>query len=521
MTEVERIHDPLILALTEPSLWPHPAPTVEVAETHISYVLLVGEYAYKFKKPLDLGFLDFSTLEKRHHFCREELRINRRLAPDIYLDVVAITGTPESPRIGGEGTPIEYAVKMRRFPDDGLLCHRLERLTPELMDAIADRVAAFHAVAEVCEDDQPWGSPDFVIRPMLENFEPIRQLEHDPAVDLQLTRLEQWTRETHRELHGMLAERKAGGFVRECHGDMHLGNITLVDGEAVIFDAIEFNPGLRWIDTINEIAFLAMDLDEKERPELAQRVLNSYLERSGDYAGLPLLRFYQVYRAMVRAKVTAIRLGQDDLEHEERGTLREEFRRYLDLADRYTRSGSPALIITHGASGSGKSVAARSLTAELPAIQVRSDVERKRLAGLPRLARSGSGIGQALYTPEMSERTYGCLLEAAERILSAGFVAVMDATFLKYRQRRPFAQLAGRLKVPFLILEMRTGEQVMRRRVRSRTERGGDPSEADERILDLQLANAEPLTQEEVAAALVVTPDRPLDIDKLKKLVSS
>jgi aminoglycoside phosphotransferase family enzyme len=511
MTDVRHIHDPLIRTLTHPSIWPHPAATVELVETHISFVLLVGEYAYKIKKTLDLGFLDFSTLEKRRHFCREELRINRRLAPAIYLEVVAITGSAESPRIGGEGPPIEYAVKMCRFPDDGLLSQHPEHLSPELVSTIAHRAAEFHERAEICGADQSWGSADFVLQPMLENFEPIHQLEHDPQVDAQLQRLQRWTVQRHAELRSELEQRKAAGFVRECHGDMHLGNITLVDGEPLIFDAIEFNPGLRWIDTVNEIAFLVMDLDEKQRPELAQLALNSYLEGSGDYAGLELLRFYQVYRAMVRAKVTAIRLGQDDLDHEERRMLQGEFRRYLDLAERYTQPQSPALIITHGLSGSGKSVAARNLVRQLGAVQVRSDVERKRLAGLPPLAGSRSPVGGDIYTAELTDQTYRRLLQAAERILEAGFLALADATFLKQRQRRPFAELARRLGVKFLILDMQTPEQVMRERLRLRADRGGDPSEADERVLELQLAAAEPLTGEESACALVVTPDHSLD----------
>jgi aminoglycoside phosphotransferase family enzyme/predicted kinase len=511
MTDVRHIPDPLIRTLIDASIWPHPTDKVELVETHISYVLLVGEYAYKFKKPLDLGFLDFSTLELRQHFCREELRINRRLAPAIYLEVVAITGSVDSPQIGGQGPAIEYAVKMRRFPEEGLLSQHLEHLTPELVSDIARQAAEFHAGTEVCGADQPWGSGDFVLQPMLENFDPIHQLEHDPQVDAQLQRLQQWTLQRHKELRPNLEERKAAGFVRECHGDMHLGNITLVEAEPVIFDAIEFNPGLRWIDTINEIAFLVMDLDEKQRPELAQLALNSYLEESGDYAGLGLLRFYQVYRAMVRAKVTAIRLSQDDLEQDERQILKQEFQRYLDLAEGYTQPQPLALLITHGPSGSGKSFVARSLVRQLGAVQVRSDVERKRLLGLSPLARSDPSIGEDMYGAEITEQTYSRLLQAAEQILIAGFVALADATFLQRPQRRPFAQLAEGLGLGFFILDMQTPEQLMRERVRSRAEQGGDPSEADERVLELQLASAESLTEDEASAALVVTPDQSLE----------
>ncbi len=517
MTHTELIQEPLIHSLADPSAWPFAVDEVEVVETHISWVLLVGAFAYKIKKPVDFGFLDFSTLEKRKHFCEEELRINRRLAPDIYLEMVAISGSPERPDIAGQGEAFEYAVKMRRFPADGLLSHRPGELTPELMDRLARQIADFHSRIETCPQEEPWGAPDLVLHPMVENFHHIGQLEHDPDLEAQLKRLETWTRHSHARLADTIARRKRDGFVRECHGDMHLGNITLVDGDPVIFDAIEFNPALRWIDLMNEIAFLTMDLDEKGRPELAQRVLNHYLEQSGDYEGLALLRFYQVYRAMVRAKVTALRLGQSDLEAGERESLIAEFRKYLQLAERYTHGGTPGIIITHGASGSGKSRAARKLVLDIPAIQVRSDVERKRLAGLDAQARTHAEVAGGIYSGDFTRRTYDRLLVLAEAIIAAGFVAVADATFLRREQRRPFQELAQRLKAPFLILEMQTPETVLRKRVRARLEKGKDPSEANEAVLSKQLEQMEPLVEEERVDALSLVPDQPLPFSELKK----
>ena len=517
MIHTELIQEPLIRSLAAPSAWPFAVEAVELMETHISWVLLAGEYAYKIKKPVDFGFLDFSTLEKRKHFCEEELRINRRLAPDIYLQVVAISGTPEQPELEGQGEAFEYAVKMRRFPADGLLCHRPGELSSELMDRLARQIADFHGRIDSCPQDEPWGAPDLVLHPMVENFRHIDQLEHDPDLEAQLERLEAWTRQSHARLADTIAARKRDGFVRECHGDMHLGNITLVDGRTLIFDAIEFNPALRWIDLMNEIAFLTMDLDEKGRPELAQRVLNRYLEQSGDYEGLCLLRFYQVYRAMVRAKVTALRLGQGDLEAEEREQLGMEFRKYLQLAERYTHGGASGIVITHGASGSGKSRAARKLVMEIPAIQLRSDVERKRLAGLDAQARTQAEVEGGIYSETFTRRTYDRLLELAEAITAAGFVAVADATFLRREQRRIFQELAQRLDAPFLILEMQTPEAVLRERVRARLEMGKDPSEADEAVLSRQLEQMEPLEIEERACTLSMVPDQPLPMAELKE----
>jgi aminoglycoside phosphotransferase family enzyme len=516
MSDSHEIHQTLVQALQAPELWPQEGGNIELVETHISSVLLVGEFAYKIKKPLDLGFLDFSTLERRKLFCEEEIRLNGRLAPRIYLEVVAITGTPEQPVLGGGGEPFEYAVKMRRFADDGLLSNRPDSLTPELMDAIGRQVAAFHNQIAVCGTEESFGGPDAVLFPMQQNFDQIRGLLQDPAELAALDPLEAWTRQRHQELEALLSKRKSEGYIRECHGDMHLGNITLIEGEAVIFDGIEFNPSLRWIDLINEIAFLVMDLDARGRPDLGQRVLNRYLEETGDYGGLALLRFYQVYRAMVRAKVAAIRLGQPGLAEEEQAALLEEYHAYIALAEQYTQLCNTALIITHGVSGSGKSYSARSLVMGLPAIQIRSDVERKRLAGLASDERSGSDLGGGIYTDEFTQRTYQRLLELAEEILAACCSVVVDATFLKQPQRQPFAELAERLGIPFVILNMHNPEQVLRERVRTRQAAGCDPSEADEKVMEAQLASAEALTEEELECAVAVIPEQPFSVEDLK-----
>ncbi len=507
----------LIRALQNPEVWPHSATEVEVIETHISYVLLVGDFAYKIKKPVDLGFLDFSTLELRQYYCEKELSLNRRLAPDLYLDVDAITGNIKHPEIGGDGPVLEYAVRMRRFPTNGLLSQHIDRLTPELVDSLAVKVAAFHSEIDSTGVDNPCGSPDQVYLPMQESFDLIRILDHEPDVMAQLDRLEQWAQQKHADLSGTFAARKADGFVRECHGDMHLGNITLIDGEAVIFDGIEFSHDLRWIDTISEISFLVMDLEKQGRPELAQRFLNTYLEQNGDYDGLELLAFYKAYRALVRAKVTAIRLSQDDVAEEERHDLELDLHDYIDLAESYTRVGQPAMVITHGASGSGKSFSARLLAMWLPAVQVRSDVERKRISGLEPKADSGSEPWNGVYSEEFTRRTYQRLLDLAEDLVAYGFITIVDATFLKREQRQLFADMAGRMLVPFLILDMRFAEEELHERVRSRIEHGHSVSEADENILDTQLQIAEPLAVEEMASVVVVTKDHPLSISEIRQ----
>ena len=473
----------------------------QLLETHISWVLLAGDYAWKIKKPVDFGFLDFSSLNKRRFYCEEELRLNSRLAPDMYLEVVAVAGTPDAPRLDGDGEPLDFAVKMRRFDQSGLLSNRLTRLDPGLMDELAGLVADFHQQIQVCGEDCAYGSPGSVLTPMLDNFSTIRDLGQPPEINDQLARIEAWTRSRAEALNPVLQARKVNGFIRECHGDMHLGNITLIDERPVIFDGIEFNPGLRWIDTMNEVAFLLMDLREKQLPQLAWHFLNRYLQQTGDYSGLALSAFYQAYRAMVRAKVAA--LG---------GNRQSGFGSYLQQAEACTGSSAPRLIITHGLSGSGKSHTASRAADQLGAIHLRSDIERKRLAGLAALSRTDSGLDSGIYARDKTAQTYQQLLRLAQQVLQDGYSVIVDATFLLGEQRRVFRGLADQLSIPFAILDMQTPESLLRQRIRQRRQQARDPSEADEKVLELQLQNRQPLTSEELVYAIQVTPDQAFDI---------
>jgi aminoglycoside phosphotransferase family enzyme/predicted kinase len=507
MNAFERI----VAGLRNQIAYPHPVDEVDHLETHISHVLLAGEYAYKLKKPLDLGFLDFSTLERRRFCCEEEIRLNGRLAPHIYLGVVPITGTPDSPRVGGEGEAMEYAVKMRRFDQESLLT-RLP-VTPELADRIAERVAAFHDAIPAAPADSPFGTPAAVLRPMDENFAQIRARLADPVLLARLESSEVWTHSRHSDLRPLLEGRKRDGHIRECHGDMHRGNIALVDDELVIFDGIEFNPGLRWIDTMSELAFLVMDLEEAGEAVQARRLLNRYLEIRGDYEGLRLLDFYKVYRAMVRAKVTAIRLGQSDLARDEAVRDREEFERYVDLAESYTRPRSPRLYLTYGVSGSGKSRLSVILRDHVSLIHMRSDLERKRLFGLTADARTGSARDAGIYSREAGERTYGRLRELASLILDAGYCPLVDATFLKQSRRSAFIALAQEKGCPCTILVPEAPDSVLRERVMEREAEGRDPSEAGLSVLEAQLAEREPLTEEELRLAVTLDTVNPPSLD--------
>jgi aminoglycoside phosphotransferase family enzyme/adenylate kinase family enzyme len=490
-----------------------------VYETHISSVLVGGGHAWKLKKPVDLGFLDFSTLEKRKHCCEEEIRLNGRLAPDVYQRVAIITGTMEDPVIDGDGEILEYAVQMREFPADSLLADCPELLDESRIDEIAEQVARFQREADVASPESGFGQPDAVLAPMQQNFDQILARVDAPAERERLLAMQQWTLDRFEALRGDLAKRVADGLIREGHGDMHLGNIAIEHEQTIIFDGIEFNADLRWIDVINEIAFLMMDLDMAGRHDLSQRFLNRWLAFSGDFRGLGLLSFYLAYRAMVRTKIAVLRL-QQDIADDERARVEQQYSKYLALAEHYTKPLSPALLLMSGPSGSGKSVVVRRLFSSLAVIQLASDIERKRLAGLDPLDRSGSETGGGIYTRDMGQKTYARLLELCREVIGAGFVAVADATFLKYEQRRPFAELAREVGVPFLILEMRTPVELLKQRVSKRLQRSDDPAEATVEVLEMQLASAEPLTPGESEQSLVVNPEL-ADSEELAPLVVS
>lgn len=506
-TDLDRFRQ-LCEGLSRPEAYPEPLDPggVERIETHISVVFLAGEHAYKLKKPLDLAFLDFTDPQRRRHFCEEEIRLNRRTAPDIYLDTVPVTGTPEAPRIGGDdGEPMEWAVRMRRFPQQALLSSLASNLTGEQFDALGSMVAGFHEAAD--RRPPPRDAVAAAVTPALDNCRaladavPARLVERVRAV-------EAWTQRTADELGPVFRRREAEGLVRECHGDLHLNNLLFRDGRFQAFDAIEFDPALRWIDTMSDLAFLLMDLDHAGLSGGARRVLNEYLEQTGDYDGLTMLRFFLTYRAMVRAKVAALRSAPG---------AASEVAGYLDLATRYIEPTHPVLAVTGGASGTGKSTLARSLVEAAGFIRLRSDVERKRLAGVDRGERRNTGVGRDLYGPRMSHLTYERLATLARGLLRAGWPVVVDAAFLKADRRRRFHALARAEGVPFRLLWLEMPEARLRARVRARARAGTDASDADEAVLQHQLDTLD-APDEVPSGELLRNPGR-RELDRLAALV--
>jgi aminoglycoside phosphotransferase family enzyme/predicted kinase len=507
----------LIEALQNPALYDHPVDGFELIETHISWVLLTGEFVYKIKKPVDFGFLDFSTLDKRRFYCEEELRLNRRLAPQLYLEVVTIQGSDDAPVLNGQGEILEYAVKMRQFPQAGQLDRQLEMqgLDHSVIDKLAEKVARFHLSIPPIDKDSDYGDVEHVSHPVLENFEQVRASIQDEAMLVRLDKLEQWSKQQLTSLKNSIEERKAQGFIRECHGDMHLRNIAVWQDEIVIFDCIEFNQNLYQVDVMSDIAFLVMDLEDRQQPALAQRFLNRYLEITGDYAGLQLLLFYKVYRAMVRAKVDALRCAQETTGSEEYKQTLQEFEQYIELAEEYTCATSPVLMINMGLSGSGKSVGSRLLAEQFPAIMLRSDVERKRLFNVAVDAEVDKALEARLYSKEATTKTYNYLVALAQGLLRAGYSVIIDAANLKQWQRQLFIDLAANEKVPGLIMAYHADEAILKQRVIERAKRKDDVSDADLEVLEMQLTSHEPLTDDEQRIMISIDTERPIDVDRL------
>ena len=509
----------LLQSLQNPALYDHPVQEFQLIETHISWVLLTGSFAYKIKKPVDLGFVNFTTLERRHHFCTEELRLNRRLAPDMYAEVIAISGSPESPHINGRGPTIEYAVKMKQFSQRNLLSRVLEegQLTIALIDALAKQIADFHHSIQVSTMESPFGTFDLLAQPVTENFKHLPIEAPQFLGEDRIEAIRRWSEREHASRKESFVHRKKEGFIRECHGDLHLGNMALIDQRIVIFDCIEFSNRLRWIDVMSEMAFVVMDLIDRGQLDLAYRLLNAYLEYTGDYLGLSVFRFYLVYRAMVRAKVAGIRLGQDEAGDTNRAKTQNELKSYLLLAERLTRPAPPSLIIMHGLSGSGKTIVSQIILEALGAIRIRSDIERKRLFGLSPDARTKDETKSTIYGIDASQVTYTRLEELADKILDAGFTVIVDATFLKKAQRQTFKHMAGVKRVPFIIVDVTASEETLRDRVKKREQHVVDASEATVSVLEQQLLHQEPIAQDEQADMIQVNNDPTFNPDELKE----
>jgi len=487
----------LVVELKKRTAYPHAVgDPIVVHETHISIVFLAGEFAYKIKKSIKNDFLDYSTLDRRKHFCEEEVRLDGRYAEDLYMGVVPINRVGDTLAIQGDGEPIEYAVKMRRFPADALLSERIDAgmLTTEEVFQLAGIVAEFHGDATVGNNAIASQWPDFLVKNVDQIITTI-QATADPKTAATLEVLHRWSNEFFRDHFQTLANRVDDGFIRECHGDLHLANVVEWRDRLVPFDGIEFNEHLRWIDVLSDAAFLAMDLAARGHLDLSRSFLNAYLERTGDYGSTELLRLFLFYRSLIRALAASMRSDTEDrCEH-------------VDLAYRFTLRETPRLWITHGVSGSGKTTLSEAVVQRHEAFRLRSDVERKRLFGLTPTDRPSAELIANMYSSEANERTYARLSELAGGILRAGYSVIIDATFLKKTDRDRFHDVAIEQGVAFAILDCHSDLQTLRQRVADRAARGDDASDADLKVLEHQLANHEPLSATERKHVIEI-PDR-------------
>jgi aminoglycoside phosphotransferase family enzyme/predicted kinase len=490
----------LIQEMMQPGFYPHPVKEpIRLMQTHISYVFLTGDYAYKVKKPMNFGFLDFSTLERRQHFCMEEIQMNKLNAPEIYLDVLAITQTGEHFELGGAGEAVEYVLKMREFPQDDLFISMFEqgRLTEAHMEELGRIVAQFHAKAQTNDYIRSFGEVSQVRQAIDENYEQTEKYIGSPQTLEQFEQTRQFTDKFFENEQELFQSRIQNNWIRECHGDLHLRNICLWQNKIQLFDRIEFNEPFRFVDVMYDIAFAVMDLEARGRKELGNAFLNTYIEQTGDWEGLQVLPLYLSRQAYVRAKVTSFLLDDPGVPEDAKKEATATASDYYRLAWEYTKTNKGRLILMSGLSGSGKTTVGRHLARHLGAIHLRSDAVRKHLAGIP-LEQAG---GADLYTTQMSEKTYDRLLDLGIKLAKRGFSVILDAKYDREALRKKAIAQAESNQLPVQIIYCTAPEAVLRDRLLSRT---GDVSDATADLLSQQQATAQAFTDAEKAIVTTV-----------------
>lgn len=504
--------DDIIRALRQPAIYPNQPATVEVVETHASVVFIAGGHVYKLKKPVDFGFLDYSTLARRRLMCQLEVQLNRRLAPNVYLGVKELVQVGDEFQFGGTGETVEYLVHMRRLPDEATLAALVERDTIDerQIDAIASIIGRFHQRMPRSPEIDRWGRPAAIERNVEENFEQIQPFAGRSIPSETYDHIAGYARGFLAEQQGLLNQRVLDGMIRDGHGDIRGDHVYLLD-EVTIIDCIEFNDRIRYGDVATDVGFLAMDLDARNRPDLSGRLISAYTAASGlDVA--PVIDFYRSYRAVVRGKVASFRLDQDGLADSERTQILREARRYFHLAHRYSAADrGPRLILMSGLTGSGKSTLAREIAGVLPAAVIDSDTTRKQLAGLSPTDREHAGYGEGIYSDEMTGRVYLELLTRARRLLDRGQTVILDATYTRRADRRKAQELALELGAQFLIIHCEAPEEVTRSRL---SEREGDPASVSDGRWEIYLAQraaANALSTAETSTATTVNTYDTLD----------
>ncbi len=504
-----------IAQMMQPEFYPHGVQEpVTLLQTHASFLLLTGDYVYKVKKSVDFGFLDYSTLEKRHHFCEEELRLNRQIAPQMYLEVVAVTQGDSCLELNGTGEAVEYAVKMRQFPQEALLIEQFDQgqLSLEQIHRLGQVVANFHSQTPTDDDIRSFGEGAKIREAIEKNYQYSERYIGGPQTRRQFEETKAYSDRFFTERSSLFERRMQIDKIRECHGDLHLKNIALWDDQILLFDRIEFNEEFRFVDVMYDIAFAVMDMEARGRQDLGNEFLNTYIEQTGDWEGLQVLPLYLSRQAYVRAKVASLMLDDANISKSEKKIASQTATHYYQVAWQYTQPRQGQLMLMSGLSGSGKSTIARQVARATGAIHIRSDAVRKHLAGIP-LQSQGSN---EIYTPDMTRRTYARLLELGIMLAGDGFPVILDAKYDR-QQLRETAILAARNRgLPLNIIHCTAPVAVLRDRL---NQRKGDIADATADLLDTQQQAAEPFSENERA---YITPlDTTADIQlQLKQLIT-
>jgi aminoglycoside phosphotransferase family enzyme/predicted kinase len=485
----------IIEQMQKPDFYPHPVTQpIELMQTHVSYVVLTGEHVYKLKKHVNFGFLDYSTLEKRKHFCEEEIRLNQEMAAEIYEEVLPITAVDGKLQLGGEGEPVEYALKMHQFPQEALLSERYKegKLPIERMEELGHVVADFHRNTATNDYICSFGEIPKIRAAFDENYEQTQNYIGVAQTQEQFDETQAFTNRFFTERAELFTRRREEDKIRECHGDLHLRNICIWNDKLLLFDRIEFNEPFRFVDTIYDVAFLVMDLDARGSRDFGNAFLNTYMEQTGDWEGLQLLPLYLSRQAYVRAKVTSFLLDDPEIPETVKQEAVDSATDYYRLAWEYTQKGEGKIMMMSGLSGSGKTTIAKEIARKLGAIHLRSDAVRKHLAGI--------GVNQkgddSLYSPEMNEKTYNRLLELGVMLAAQGFSVILDAKYDRQGLRQKVMNQGGKQNIPVQILHCDAPMAVLRDRVSGRT---GDISDATPDLLAQQQAQAEDFTEAEKA----------------------
>ncbi len=485
----------LIQQMLVPEFYPHPVTIpIQLIQTHASYVLLTGDFAYKLKKPVDFGFLNYSTIENRHHFCQEEIRLNQRGARELYLEVLPISNQGNNYRLSSDGEIVDYVVKMVQFPQENLLSNMFAvgTITTDDMEEMGRVVAEFHGNAQTNEYISSFGKVARIRQSIDDNYRQTEKYIGLAQTPQQFTETKAYTDRFLIEYPQLFLDRIAGGFIRECHGDLHLRNICRWHNQTLLFDCIEFNEPFRFVDTMYDVAFAVMDLAARGRQDLANRFLNTYAEQTGDWAGLQVLPLYLSRQAYVRAKVTSFLLDDLGISSQDRAAAAQTAGDYYRQAWEYTRPRQGRLILLSGLSGSGKSTLGRQIAQSVGGVHLRSDAVRKHLGGIPLLTRGDD----RLYTPEMTAKTYQRVLELGAKLVAQGFTTILDAKYDRRFLRTPVVDLAQTRGISLQIIHCTAPEQVLRDRLTRRT---GDIADATVDLLASQQAAWEDFTPVEQA----------------------